>query len=379
MRIGATIFCQNYADWDRYEADERGESVPDRPDTSDRQIFHEEIELAKQADRLRFDSVWTVEHHFTPYTMVTNPLQLLTYLAGVTTHVDLGTMVIVLPWHNPVRVAEDIAMLDALLGERNLTAGVGRGLGRREYNGLGIDQNEARGRFDEGVQIVRQLLSTGRCTFHGEHFTVEDARLRPQPDRDLSDVLYCAAGSPETMEIIAAMDIKPLIVPTVSLEASLGAARSFMGLRAARGFAPVDTKLALWINVADTEAEARRSADRYMTEYGNSALRHYELLSDHLASIKGYEGYAARGAVFRADPDAFGKGIVREHPWGTPDMVIEKVSALAEAFGASEIMCVFRYGAMSAAEASDNMARFAETVMPEVRKLSPRPIELTAA
>ena len=120
MRIGATIFCQNYADWDRYEADERGDAVPARAETSDRQIFHEEVELAKLADRLHFDSVWTIEHHFTPYTMVTNPLQLLTYLAGVTSHVDLGTMVIVLPWHNPVRVAEDIVMLDALLGDRNL-------------------------------------------------------------------------------------------------------------------------------------------------------------------------------------------------------------------------------------------------------------------
>ena len=148
MRVGATIFCQNYADWDRYEAAERGETVPIRPETTDRSIFYEEIEIATLADRSGFDSVWTIEHHFTPYTMVTNPLQLLTYLAGVTDNVDLGTMVIVLPWHNPVRVAEDIAMLDALLGDRQLIAGVGRGLGRREYGGLGVDQNEARGRFD---------------------------------------------------------------------------------------------------------------------------------------------------------------------------------------------------------------------------------------
>ena len=82
--------------------------------------------------------------------MVTNPLQLLTYLAGVTRNVDLGSDVVVLPWHNPVRVAEDVNMLDALLGpDRNILCGVGRGLGRREYQGLSVDQNEARGRFDE--------------------------------------------------------------------------------------------------------------------------------------------------------------------------------------------------------------------------------------
>ena len=72
--------------------------------------------MAQVADGLGFDALWTIEHHFTPYTMVTNPLQLLTYLAGTTSNVDLGTMVVVAPWHNPVRIAEDIVMLDSLLG-----------------------------------------------------------------------------------------------------------------------------------------------------------------------------------------------------------------------------------------------------------------------
>jgi len=162
MRVGATIFNQNYTDWDRYEAEERGESVAGRPAKSDREIFNEEIEIARRADALGFDSVWTIEHHFTPYTMVTNPLQYLTYLAGVTENVDLGTMVVVLPWHNPVRVAEDVNMLDAFLGDdRNVILGVGRGLGRREFGGLGIDQNESRHRFDESLQVLKQLLSVG--------------------------------------------------------------------------------------------------------------------------------------------------------------------------------------------------------------------------
>lgn len=77
--------------------------------------------------------------------MVTNPLQFLAYLAGITKHVDLGNMVVVLPWHNPVRVAEDVNMLDGLLGpDRNIICGVGRELGRREYGGLSIDQAETR-------------------------------------------------------------------------------------------------------------------------------------------------------------------------------------------------------------------------------------------
>ena len=379
MRVGATIFCQNYADWDRYEAAERGETVSTRPETSDRSIFYEEIEIAKLADRSGFDSVWTIEHHFTPYTMVTNPLQLLTYLAGVTDNVDLGTMVIVLPWHNPVRVAEDIAMLDALLGDRQLIAGVGRGLGRREYGGLGVDQNEARGRFDESIQILRQLLSTGVCTFHGEHFEVDDVTLRPQLDSDLSNTLYCAAGSPETMAVIAKNNVKPLMIPTVSLDLTLQGAREFMRLRGEAGLPPTDTKLALWIYCAESESEARAGAEQYMREYADSALRHYEMTGTHFDGISGYEGYAQRAAALRSDPTPFLDGFFARHPWGTPEMVVEKISELAEQFGTSEIMGVFRYGGMSHAEAARSMALFAEQALPEVQRLDPAPMSPTAA
>ncbi len=378
MRFGATIFCQNYGDWDRYEAEERGEQVAERPDVSDRSIFHEEIEIAKLADRVGFDSVWTIEHHFTPYTMVTNPIQLLSYLAGVTERVDLGTMVVVLPWHNPVRLAEDIVMLDALLGDRSVLAGVGRGLGRREYGGLGIDQNEARGRFDESVKILRELLSTGRCSFDGEHFQLDDVRLRPQPEEDLSGTLHCAAGTPETMAVIAGEDIKPLMIPTVSLDLSLQGARHFMSLREQAGLGPTETKLSLWVYCAETEQEARAGAERYMVEYADSALRHYEMTGTHFDGIKGYEGYAERAAALRADPTPFLDGFFARHPWGTPEMVIDKISELAHQFGTSEIMGIFRYGGMGHAEAERNMQLFAERVLPEVQKLTPQPMALTA-
>ena len=258
MRVGGNLLVQNYPDWDRFEAEERGEDVASRPETPDRAIFLEEVELAVQMDALGFDSVWTIEHHFTPYTMVTNPLQLLTYLAGVTRNVDLGSDVVVLPWHNPVRVAEDVNMLDALLGpDRNIMCGVGRGLGRREYQGLSVDQNEARGRFDEGLKIVHQLLKTGHCTHDGEFWQPKDVRLRPQPERDLSGQLYCAGGTSETTEIIARYDVKPLAIPTSSLDQALGGVRNYANLRQAAGHDPVHTKLALWTHVCDNAADAK--------------------------------------------------------------------------------------------------------------------------
>jgi len=195
----------------------------------------------------------------------------------------------------------------------------------------------------------------------------------------MSHVLYCAAGTPETMATIAKHDVKPLIIPTTNLDLALAGARHYMGLRASHGLGPTDTKLALWVYCAETEAEARAGAERYMPEYADSALRHYELLGTHLGELKGYEGYAERSAALRQDPSLFTGAFVAQHPWGTPAMVIEKMTSLANAFGTSEIMCVFRYGGMDHATAQRNLELFAAEVLPHVQQLQPAPIELATA
>ena len=380
MRVGATIFNQNYSDWDRYEAEERGEAVAAHPAKSDREIFLEELNLARIADQTGFDAVWTIEHHFTPYTMVTNPLQYLTYVAGITERVDLGTMVVVLPWHNPVRVAEDVNMLDAFLGpDREIICGVGRGLGRREYAGLGIDQSEARARFDESLQVLRELLAQGACDFDGEHYQIEGLRLRPQPEKDLSPNLWCAGGTDETVEIIAKHDVRPLIIPTTSLDVALDTARKYASTHAASGHRPSQTKLALWTYVAETEEEARRGAEQYMVEYSETALRHYELLGTHLGQIKGYESYGALQAALRDDPTPFLRGFVDSHPWGTPEQTIARATELAETFGTDEIMFVFKYGSMPIEAAEKSMRLFAKEVLPALKTLDPQPITASEA
>ena len=311
--------------------------------------------------------------------MVTNPLQYLTYIAGITKRVDLGTMVMVLPWHNPVRVAEDVNMLDAFLGSgRNVICGVGRGLGRREYAGLSIDQNEARGRFDESLQVLKQLLSTGHCDFDGEFYKIHGLHLRPQPERDLSANLWCAGGTEQTVEIIAKHGVRPLTIPTTSLDIALANMRRYAQLSSNAGHAPSHTKLALWTYVADTHNEADAGAHRYMVEYADSALRHYELLGTHLKSIKGYEAYGAQQDALRKDASPFKEGFYSSHPWGTPDETIARATELANVFGTDEIMFIFKYGAMPMTVAEKSLRLFAKEVMPALKELKPEPLSPVA-
>ncbi len=97
MRIGVGVTFQNY-----------GESM------TDAEVYRADVALADLAEPLGFESIWGLEHHFTGYAMCPDPMQFLTYMAGRTEHVKLGSMVAVLPWHNPLRLTEQIIMLDHL-------------------------------------------------------------------------------------------------------------------------------------------------------------------------------------------------------------------------------------------------------------------------
>jgi len=115
---------------------------------SDHQIYLNELALADLAEPLGFESIWGVEHHFTDYTMCPDVVQFLSYMAGRTKHVRLGSMVVVLPWHDPMRVAEKISMLEHQSNGR-MILGIGRGLGRVEFEGFRVPMEESRERFVE--------------------------------------------------------------------------------------------------------------------------------------------------------------------------------------------------------------------------------------
>ena len=219
------------------------------------------------------------------------------------------------------------------------------------------------------------MLATGECEFDGEFFKVSGLRLRPQPDRDLSGNLWCAGGTEQTVEIIAKHGVRPLTIPTTSLDAALANMKRYAQLSRDAGHAPSHTKLALWTYVAETHEEAQAGAERYMVQYADSALRHYELLGTHLKDVKGYEAYAAQSEALRQDKSMFTHGFYNSHPWGTPEETIARASELANLFGVDELMFVFKYGDMPMAEAEKSMRLFAKAVMPALQALKPAPLD----
>ena len=369
MRCGMTLFIQGYEDWGRYVARERGEQAPELDPETDRKRVTEEIETALLAEELGFDSLWTVEHHISPYTMITNPIQLLTFFAGATKRIDMGTMVVVLPWHHPLRVAEDITMLQYALRGRTPYIGFGRGAARREFSQLGFDMNESKERFSEAAEVVQLAITKESFSYQGKHYQFDNVTMRPRPlDPDaLINGMHFSWGSPSSAPGGAALGLKPLIIPQRPWGDYHGELASFSRARAAAGYAAVRPRIHMCTYVAETEAEATENARRFIPEYSTSALRNYELDSDHFSSTKGYEHYAS--VAKQINTEEMGASYLANHVWGTPAQCIEKFQGIADAFHPEEFMLVFRYGSMSREIAEKSINLFAKEVLPAVHAL----------
>ena len=124
----------------------------------DDQVWDEEIRLARLAADSGFDVLWSAEHHFFDYSFCPDNLQLMTYLAAACPGVGLGTAAVIVPWHDPLRVAEQAAVLD-LLCKGRLRLGLGRGLARREFAAFRGTMDESRERFDEAAPMIVEALA----------------------------------------------------------------------------------------------------------------------------------------------------------------------------------------------------------------------------
>lgn len=374
MRVGMTMFFQNYADWERYEAKERGQTDELLDPRSDSTRYDEELEVALAAEDQGWDSLWTVEHHVSPYTMIPNPVQLLSFIAGATSRIDVGTMVVVLPWHHPLRVAEDITALQYQLRGRTPYIGFGRGAARREFRQLGLEMGESRSRFDEAIQIIKLALTQESFSFHGEHYTFDDVTMRPRP-RDphaLIDNFHFSWGSPSSAPVGARFGLKPLIIPQRPWDDYHAELAEFGRARAAAGYAPARPRIHMNVFCGGTEQEAEEGARRFIPQYADSARRNYELDGEHFAQVKGYEHYAATKAAMDAAggaAKAMGDAYLANHVWGTPDQCVEKMTRIAEAFRAEEFMLVMRYGDMPRDVAARSTDLFAREVMPVIQSL----------
>ena len=165
---------------------------------SDGEMWEEELRLAEIAADSGFDCLWSAEHHFNDYSFVPDNLQLMTHVAAKHPDIDVGTAAVILPWHNPLRVAENAAVLD-LLSHGRLRLGLGRGLARREFETFGISMDESRARFDEAAPMIVEALMTGFIEGNGTYYQQPRTEIRPRPQHSFDGRIYAVAASDESV------------------------------------------------------------------------------------------------------------------------------------------------------------------------------------
>jgi len=340
---------------------------------TDRNVYRNELRLGDLAEPLGFDSIWGVEHHFTDYTMCPDVLQFLTYFAARTERVQLGSMVVVLPWHNPMRVAEQIVMLDHYSNGRFIL-GLGRGLGRVEFEGFGVNQEASRDLFIESAEMILGGLESGVCEYNGKFIQQTKRALRPAPFKSFKGRTFAAAVSPESSEIMARLGIGLLIIPQKPWDMVVKELADYSALyrkvNNAEAPAPI---VGGWTYCDENRDRAEEMARKYIGGYWKSVIRHYELVGDHLTKMKGYESYKAMQENVNAPGgvDKMTDFFLGLQVWGTPEMCYDKILDVHKRTQSQAFNGVFSYGAMPYDLAEGSLRLFANEVMPELKKVVP--------
>ncbi len=339
---------------------------------SDADVFAEHLALGDLAEPLGFDSLFALEHHFTGYAMSPSPTQLLSYFAGRTKRLTLGTAVIVLPWHDPVRVAEEIALLDVLSGGRCLF-GFGRGAASVEYAGMRVPMDEARARFVETAKIVVLALTSESFEWKGEFFNIPRTAIRPRPISHPERRFYASSVSPESAEIMAKLGFGVLVVMQNEWPKAAEDIQRYRDIAASVGHTPRPPIILTNISVAESRSEAEERAKTYLSRKWDSIDAHYHFSDGHLASVKGYEFYGGMAKTYsKMKDEGFRKKAtdfyVKIQIVGTPDECLQQVAELHRLTGVDHLATEFGYGGMPHEQAELNMRLFADRVMPALQR-----------
>jgi alkanesulfonate monooxygenase SsuD/methylene tetrahydromethanopterin reductase-like flavin-dependent oxidoreductase (luciferase family) len=376
MRFGVAWTFSSYGDWDRFEALERGEEVGP-PAIPDSQVWAETLALVDLAEPLGFDSIWSLEQHAAPYLMCPDPTQFLTLCAARTKRANVGSMITVLPWHHPFRLAEQISVLTHVLGpDRKYFLGVGRGLAKRNFDSMTSDMERSRERFNECLDILQLAFTRELFSYEGEFFSFRNASLRPQPlDPSVVIDAWGAWTSETSLRNMAERGLHPLTTLNKTMEDWVREVELFSAIREECGYGPGERPIfEAPLYCCESEAEAREGVEQFFPEYIDSVVRLYEIGSGQFAHAKGYEEYHTKGSQY-GDGTAenaqqmLTEKLLRDAVWGTPEQCAEKIQAAYDLLQPSEFVVFLGLGSMTSAQSEKSMRLFAEKVMPRLGHL----------
>jgi alkanesulfonate monooxygenase SsuD/methylene tetrahydromethanopterin reductase-like flavin-dependent oxidoreductase (luciferase family) len=316
------------------------------PDTDSSQGFRDFIDNNVEAEALGYYSTFLVEHHFTGFGQVSASLNLLTWLGARTHHLRLGTAVLVLPWHNPVLLAEQAATLDLLSGGR-LDFGIGKGYRYNEFAGFCIPLEEADSRFEEALAVItKAFVSEAPFSHHGRYWQFDNIVVEPPTAQKPHPPFWMGAGSPNSVREVARRGYNMLLGQHALAEEILEQVALFRREVQAQGriFDPMQVAVARAVHITKDAADKAAAIERrYQGHMRINAL------------ARRTEGETRTRYILDDEKEARHES-AESALFGTPDEIMRKLEKLRQ--GGVEYV-IINFGG-----SRENIRGFARDIMP---------------
>jgi probable F420-dependent oxidoreductase len=312
------------------------------------QFYRQALEEVVRAEELGFDSVWMEEHHGVKDHYWPSPLTVLAGFATRTSRMLLGTDILVMPFYHPVRLAEDVALLDVISGGRFIL-GTAIGYKPDEFALYDTPLEKRGARFEEGLKLMRSLWTEETVTFKGKYYKLDNGRIEPQPLTKPHPPVWIGGWGKLTLKRAATLAQNWIPGPTADLARLQDGKRQFLGHRSAVNLtAPTEWPLTRDVIIADTDREARELAERHiMVSY-----RH---------EYAGGWRHPFIDASIATDLD----GLMRDRFLiGGPDQVVAGITRFVEVYGMTHLICRLFFPGMPHAHIMRELDLLARKVMP---------------
>jgi alkanesulfonate monooxygenase SsuD/methylene tetrahydromethanopterin reductase-like flavin-dependent oxidoreductase (luciferase family) len=351
------------------------------PDVAVR-TYAEHLDAWEELDRLGYDGVGFNEHHTSPYGLMNSPNLLAAAAAQRTTRLKLLIYGNLLPIHDPLRLAEELSMLDCLSNGR-IISGFARGI-PREHTVFNIPQSESRARFEEAWEIIRRAWTTEVFSYEGQFWTYRDIAIWPRPVQQPHPPVWVpVTASKETIDWAGKHNVP--ITPGASSHRGVreDVIRYYARQLELHGhhITPDHLVLQADVYVADTKAQAVAEAGPYSLYFNRTLFSHGNITERDLQARTGYVASSSHDYLHpeyvpfvSGNRDRY-RGLtlegIREQaeqmPWGTPDEIVQRITSAADHAGANQVTVSLNRGAMPQAMFLHQIRRFASDVLPRLQ------------
>ena len=327
--------------------------------------FDAHLEQILHAEELGYDAVWLTEHHFSGYGRAAVPV-LAAQAIALTSKIRINTAVVVLPFHHPIRVAEDWATLDHISGGR-VDVGIGRGNQPAEFKGFDVPMDEAEERFTEALDILRRAWTEERFSYDGKFWSFPEVEVLPKPYTKPHPALWQAALSDYTVQKVIDRGINGLIGPYLCPYETLKTNYFDVWHRLCAQSGRSDLRMAHneFVYLGESDAAVKADVEDQVMWYVRTAAKIWGE-RDRSKVAKQYANY--NDILEWLEVVTFDEVYDNLGMFGTPDSVVEKVRWMREEGGVEHLINFMSAGGLSQEKVLRNMRLFAEEVMPHFKE-----------